>query len=116
MSTGLPVLSNDAKIFSSICGDVGLRGNFRLHSLWITWEHHARLLGVVLAHIMYKLNHANLSITKRYLGNTGNEPAVIIKTLNFKCLTTLSLVLDLPKSILALGWLVKFLVNFPNNL
>lgn len=69
------------KFITSICKDVGLQGNFGTHSLRKTWGYHARLQGVDLALIMHKLNHANISTTKRYLGITSDELEAVIQRL-----------------------------------
>ena len=45
------------KFITIICQSLGLRGNFGTHSLRKTWGYHARMNGVDLALIMYKLNH-----------------------------------------------------------
>ncbi len=45
------------KVITTICRQVGLRGNFGTHSLRKTWGYHARMQGVDLALIMHKLNH-----------------------------------------------------------
>lgn len=58
---------------TSICQEVGLRGNFGTHSLRKTWGYHARMSGVDLALIMHKLNHNSIAYTKRYLGITDDE-------------------------------------------
>jgi integrase len=58
------------KIMTTMCQSVGLRGNFGTHNLRKTWGYHARMNGVDLALIMYKLNHSSLAYTKRYLGIT----------------------------------------------
>jgi len=50
------------KFITTICKTVGLRGNFGTHSLRKTWGYHARMNGVDLALIMYKLNHSSLAI------------------------------------------------------
>ena len=63
------------QLVSTICRDVGLRGNYGTHSLRKTWGYHARMNGVDLALIMHKLNHSNLAYTKRYLGITDEELA-----------------------------------------
>ena len=70
------------KCVTSICHDVGLRGNFGTHSLRKTWGYHARLQGVDLALIMHKLNHSSISTTKRYLGITDDELEAVIQRLN----------------------------------
>ena len=70
------------KFITSICADIGLRGNFGTHSLRKTWGYHARMSGVDLALIMYKLNHASLAYTKRYLGITDDELEEVVKRLN----------------------------------
>ncbi|WP_119072040.1 tyrosine-type recombinase/integrase [Aggregatilinea lenta] len=70
------------KFITSICADIGLRGNFGTHSLRKTWGYHARMSGVDLALIMYKLNHASLAYTKRYLGITDEELEAVVKRLN----------------------------------
>ncbi|GAB4574709.1 MAG: site-specific integrase [Anaerolineae bacterium] len=70
------------KFITSICADIGLRGNFGTHSLRKTWGYHARMNGVDLALIMYKLNHASLAYTKRYLGITDDELEEVVKRLN----------------------------------
>ena len=53
------------KLITSICEEVGLSGNFGTHSLRKTWGYHARMQGVDLALIMYKLNHNSIAYTKR---------------------------------------------------
>jgi len=70
------------KFVTRICADIGLRGNFGTHSLRKTWGYHARMSGVDLALIMYKLNHASLAYTKRYLGITDDELEAVVKRLN----------------------------------
>jgi site-specific recombinase XerD len=70
------------KFITSICTDVGLRGNFGTHTLRKTWGYHARLSGVDLALIMHKLNHNSLTYTKRYLGITDEELADVVRKLN----------------------------------
>ncbi len=70
------------KFVTGICADIGLRGNFGTHSLRKTWGYHARMNGVDLALIMYKLNHASLAYTKRYLGITDDELEEVVKRLN----------------------------------
>lgn len=70
------------KFITSICADIRLRGNFGTHSLRKTWGYHARMNGVDLALIMYKLNHASLAYTKRYLGITDAEVEEVVKRLN----------------------------------
>lgn len=70
------------KFITLICQDVGLRGNYGTHSLRKSWGYHARLNGVDLALIMYKLNHASLAYTKRYLGITDDELEEVVKRLN----------------------------------
>lgn len=70
------------KFITSICRDVGLRGNYGTHSLRKTWGYHARLQGVDLALIMHKLNHSSISTTKRYLGITDDELEAVIQRLN----------------------------------
>ena len=67
---------------STICQDVGLRGNYGTHSLRKTWGYHARMNGVDLALIMHKLNHSDLAYTKRYLGITDEELEEVVKRLN----------------------------------
>ena len=70
------------KFITAICKQVGLRGNFGTHSLRKTWGYHARLQGVDLALIMYKLNHASITCTKRYLGITDDELQAVVERLN----------------------------------
>lgn len=67
---------------STICREVGLRGNYGTHSLRKTWGYHARMNGVDLALIMHKLNHSDLAYTKRYLGITDEELEEVVKRLN----------------------------------
>ena len=47
-----------------------------------TWGYHARMQGVDLALIMYKLNHESLAYTKRYLGITDDELQAVVRRLN----------------------------------
>ena len=70
------------KLIASVCADIGLRGNFGTHNLRKTWGYHARMNGVDLALIMYKLNHASLAYTNRYLGITDDELEAVVKRLN----------------------------------
>jgi len=70
------------KFITAICKQVGLRGNFGTHSLRKTWGYHARLQGVDLALIMYKLNHSSIAYTKRYLGITDDELQAVVERLN----------------------------------
>ena len=70
------------KVITSICKQVGLRGNFGTHSLRKTWGYHARMQGVDLALIMHKLNHESVAYTKRYLGITDDELQAVSKRLN----------------------------------
>ena len=70
------------KFITAICKQVGLRGSFGTHSLRKTWGYHARLQGVDLALIMYKLNHASIAYTKRYLGITDDELQAVVQRLN----------------------------------
>ena len=69
-------------IISSICRDVGLRGNYGTHSLRKTWGYHARMQGVDLALIMHKLNHESIAYTRRYLGITNAELEAVAQRLN----------------------------------
>jgi integrase len=70
------------KIINSICREVGLRGNYGTHSLRKTWGYHARMRGVDLALIMYKLNHSSITYTKRYIGITDDELEKVVRQLN----------------------------------
>jgi len=70
------------KFISKICLEVGLQGNYGTHSLRKTWGYHARMQGVDLALIMYKLNHNSIAYTKRYLGITDDELQAIAQRLN----------------------------------
>ena len=70
------------KFITAICDEVGLRGNYGTHSLRKIWGYHARMQGVDLALIMYKLNHNSIAYTKRYLGITDDELQAIAQRLN----------------------------------
>jgi integrase len=70
------------KVFTNICADVGLLGNYGTHSLRETWGFHARMQGVDLALIMHKLNHESIAYTKRYLGITDDELQAVAQRLN----------------------------------
>ncbi len=70
------------EFISAICKEVGLQGNYGTHSLRKTWGYQARMQGVDLALIMYKLNHASLADTKRYIGITNYEIEEVVKKLN----------------------------------
>ncbi len=70
------------KIITTICQQVGLRGNFGTHSLRKTWGYHARMQGVDLALIMHKLNHESIAYSKRYLGITDDELQAVSQRLN----------------------------------
>jgi len=79
----LPIKRGQAwKFITSICRDVGLSGNFGTHSLRKTWGYQARMSGVDLALIMYKLNHESIAYTKRYLGITDDELQAVSQRLN----------------------------------
>jgi integrase len=82
-SFGQPIRRGQAwKVITTICQQVGLRGNFGTHSLRKTWGYHARMQGVDLALIMHKLNHESIAYTKRYLGITDDELQAVSKRLN----------------------------------
>jgi integrase len=70
------------KAITSICREVGVRGNFGTHSLRKTWGYHARMQGVDLALIMHQLNHESVAYTKRYLGITDDELQAVSQRLN----------------------------------
>jgi site-specific recombinase XerD len=70
------------KFITTICQEVGLRGNYGTHRLRKTWGYHARMQGGDLALIMYKLNHNSIAYTKRYLGITDDELQAIAQRLN----------------------------------
>jgi integrase len=70
------------KMLGGICKDVGLTGKYGTHSLRKTWGYHAWKNGVALPIIMGKLNHNNLSYTKRYLGVTDDDMQKIANGLN----------------------------------
>lgn len=70
------------KFTTSICHEVGLRGNYGTHSLRKTWGYHARQQDVDLALIMHKLNHSSIATTKRYLGITDEELQEVVQRLN----------------------------------
>ncbi|MHB8628834.1 MAG: tyrosine-type recombinase/integrase [Aggregatilineales bacterium] len=70
------------RLLANICEDVGLVGNYGTHTLRKTWGYHARQSGVPLELIMHKLNHANVVVTKRYLGITDDELRTIAEGLN----------------------------------
>jgi integrase len=70
------------RIVDEMCKAVGLVGNFGTHTLRKTWGYHARQNGVPLELIMAKLNHSNISMTKRYLGITDDELRAIAEGLN----------------------------------
>ena len=66
-----------------MCHTVGLAGNYGTHTLRKTWGYQARQSGVPLLElIMAKLNHSNISMTKRYLGITDDELRAIAEGLN----------------------------------
>lgn len=69
-------------VVTGICKAVGLRGNYGTHTLRKTWGYHARMSGVELSLIMHKLNHNDLSYTKRYLGITDDELEAVVRRLN----------------------------------
>lgn len=78
-----PITRKQAWVFiTTICREVGLRGNFGTHTLRKTWGYHARMNGVDLALIMYKLNHNSLAYTKRYIGITDDELEAVVRKLN----------------------------------
>ena len=70
------------EFISAICKEVGLQGNYGTHSLRKTWGYQARMQGVDLALIMYKLNHANVADTKRYIGITNDEVEEVVRKMN----------------------------------
>lgn len=70
------------RLISWMCDSVGLSGNYGTHTLRKTWGYHARQSGVPLELIMAKLNHANISMTKRYLGITDDELRAVAEGLN----------------------------------
>jgi site-specific recombinase XerD len=70
------------KVITTIYQEVGLCGSYGTHSLRKTWGYHARLQGVDLALIMHKLNHSNITTTKRYLSITDDELQEVVQRLN----------------------------------
>jgi integrase len=70
------------EFISTTCKEVGLQGNYGTHSLRKTWGYQARTHSVDLAIIMYKLNHASLVETKRYIGVTDVELEKVVMRLN----------------------------------
>ncbi len=70
------------RLVNAMCESVGLVGNYGTHTLRKTWGYHARQSGVPLELIMAKLNHANITMTKRYLGITDDELRAIAEGLN----------------------------------
>lgn len=81
--TGQPIKRGQAwKFITTICKEIGLQGNYGTHSLRKTWGYHARMQGVDLVLIMYKLNHNSIAYTKRYLGITDDELEAIAHRLN----------------------------------
>jgi integrase len=70
------------EFISTICAELGLQGNYGTHSLRKTWGYQARMQGVDLAIIMYKLNHTSLADTKRYIGVTDDEVEAVVRKLN----------------------------------
>jgi integrase len=78
-----PIKRGQAWTFiTTICHEMGLRGNYGTHSLRKTWGYHARMQGVDLALIMHKLNHESIAYTKRYLGITDQELQAVVQKLN----------------------------------
>ena len=70
------------RLIAEMCHSVGLVGNYGTHTLRKTWGYQARQSGVPLELIMAKLNHANIAMTKRYLGITDDELRAIAEGLN----------------------------------
>ncbi len=70
------------RLIAEMCAAVGLPGNYGTHTLRKTWGYQARQSGVPLELIMHKLNHANLTTTKRYLGITDDELRALAESLN----------------------------------
>lgn len=64
------------------CSSVWLSGNYGWHTLRKTRGYQARVAGVSLELIQHKLNHASLTVTKRYLGITDDELAEVCNKLD----------------------------------
>jgi integrase len=64
------------------CSDIGLVWNYWGHTLRKTRWFQARVGGVSLELIQHKLNHASLTVTKRYLGITNDELAEVCNKLD----------------------------------
>ena len=57
------------------CKSVWLKGNFWGHTLRKSWGYQARMNGISLEIVMFKLNHSSLKITQKYLWITADELA-----------------------------------------
>lgn len=69
-----PISPNMAwRLVSERCSNVGLKGNYGTHTLRKTWGYQARMNGVAMELITHRLNHSNMSVTKRYLGISDSE-------------------------------------------
>lgn len=64
------------------CSSVWLQGNYGWHTLRKTRGYQARMNNVSLELIQHKLNHASLTVTKRYLGITDDEIAEVCNKLD----------------------------------
>jgi len=61
---------------------VGLEGKYGSHSLRKTFGYQARKMGVPIELIQAKFNHSTPSVTRRYIGITGEEVAEVERTVN----------------------------------
>lgn len=69
-------------VLKNAAAAVGIKENVGTHTLRKTWGYHAWKNGFNPALIMETLNHANLSVTKRYLGIRQDEINDLYENLN----------------------------------
>ena len=61
------------RLVSEWCSNIGLKGNYGTHTMRKTRGYQARMKGVAMELLQFRLNHSSMSVTKKYLGISDSE-------------------------------------------